>query len=138
MTQIENTTISRTGLHLNWEERNKIHAWKQLEQPLSNRAIAKLLGRAPQTINTEIKDGTVRQIKRQTHHGKTYEYETFVYSPDAGQAAYEKKSSKEFSETAQVAGCTRFHGLCRSSNEEGKTISRCCHWASEETKLVFS
>lgn len=90
MTQIENTTISRTGLHLNWEERNKIHAWKQLEQPLSNRAIAKLLGRAPQTINTEIKDGTVRQIKRQTHHGKTYEYETFVYSPDAGQAAYEK------------------------------------------------
>ncbi|MCS5464574.1 hypothetical protein NWO25_06745 [Enterococcus lactis] len=62
---------------------------KQIDRPLSNRAIAKLLGRAPQTIHSEVKDGTVRQIRRQVQNGKTYEYESFVYSADAGQAAYE-------------------------------------------------
>lgn len=89
MTQIENTIDSRKGKHLDYDERIKIEAWKQLNPPLSNRTIAKLLDRAPQTIHTEVKDGTVRQIKRQTNHGKTYEYESFVYSADAGQAAYE-------------------------------------------------
>lgn len=49
MTQIENTTVLRKGEHLDYEERTKIEAWKLLEPPLSNRAIAKLLGRAHQT-----------------------------------------------------------------------------------------
>jgi IS30 family transposase len=95
MTQTENTTQSREGKHLNRNERDKIEAWKQLDTPLSNRQIAKKLGRANQTIHTEIKDGTVRQIKRQVQNGKTYEYESFVYSADAGQAAYEK--ARQFS-----------------------------------------
>ena len=89
MTQTENTTFLRKGKHLDYEERNKIEAWKQIDRPLSNRAIAKLLGRAPQTIHSEVKDGTVRQIRRHVQNGKTYEYESFVYSADAGQAAYE-------------------------------------------------
>jgi len=57
---------------------------------LSNRAIAKELGRAPQTIHNEIKDGTVAVIKqRQTHGSRQYEYRRTEYSPEAGQAAYD-------------------------------------------------
>lgn len=70
MTQTENTTESRKGKHLNYQERLKIEAWKQLEKPLSNREIASKLGRVPQTIHTEIKDGYVRQIRRQVQNGK--------------------------------------------------------------------
>lgn len=98
MTQTENTILSRKGKHLNYEERMKIELWKQLDKPFSNRTIAKMLDRAPQTINTEIKDGTVRQIKRQVQNGKTYEYKFFLYSANAGQAAYEnarKNSCKQ-------------------------------------------
>jgi len=90
MTQVENITQSRKGKHLNLSERKMIEAWKTIEKPLSNRAIATLLGRAPQTIHTEVKEGTIRQIKRQTHNGIIYDYATFVYSADAGQANYEK------------------------------------------------
>lgn len=90
MTQTENTTESRKGKHLDQEERNKIEAWKQLDTPLSNRQIAKKLDRSNQTIHTEIKDGTVRQIKRQIQNGHAYSYEYFTYSAAAGQASYEK------------------------------------------------
>lgn len=90
MTQIENTTESRKGKHLNYQERLKIEAWKQVNKPLSNREIARKLGRVPQTINTEIKDGQVRQIRRQVQNGKTYVYESFCYAASAGQAAYER------------------------------------------------
>lgn len=89
MTQPENTTVSRKGKHLNFADRLKIEAWKSQKEPLSNNAIAKLLGRARQTIHTEIKDGSIRQIRRQKQRGKTYEYERFVYSAKAGQVAYE-------------------------------------------------
>lgn len=44
MTQLENTTVSRKGKHLNFEERLKIEAWKSQDEPLSNNRIAKLLG----------------------------------------------------------------------------------------------
>lgn len=50
----------------------------------------KITRTAPQTIHTEVKNGTVRQIKRQVQKGKTYGYEPFVYSADAGQASYER------------------------------------------------
>lgn len=90
MTQLENTTVSRKGKHLNFAERLKIEAWKSQDEPLSNNRIAKLLGRARQTIHTEIKDGTIRQIRHQKQRGKVYEYDYFVYSAQAGQAAYEK------------------------------------------------
>lgn len=90
MTQIENTTVSLKGKHLTYEECCQIEALKTQEHPLSNRQIAKQLGRAPQTIHTEVKDGTVRQIRQQKQNGKCYEYESFIYSAAAGQAAYEK------------------------------------------------
>ena len=48
------------------------------------------MGRAPQTIHQEIKDGTVRQIKRQKQNGKIYEYPQPRYCAESGQAAYEK------------------------------------------------
>lgn len=90
MTYQNTTTTSRKGKHLSYEERCQIEAYKKLEKPLSNRAIARLLGRAPQTIHQEIKDGTVRQIRRQKSHGKIYEYASWVYIAQAGQAAYDK------------------------------------------------
>lgn len=90
MTQTENTTVSRKGKHLIYKERCQIEALKAQESPLSNRQIAKQLGRAPQTIHTEVKDGTVRQIRQQKPHGKIYQYESFIYSAAAGQATYEK------------------------------------------------
>ena len=34
MTQTENTTFLRKGKHLDYEERNKIEAWKQINRPL--------------------------------------------------------------------------------------------------------
>lgn len=98
MTQTDHTIESRKGKHLNYTERTKIESWKQLNPPLSNRKIAEMLERSPQTIHTEVKDGTVRQVKRQVQNGKTYEYEYFVYSASAGQAAYEqarKRSGKQ-------------------------------------------
>ncbi|MEB5878874.1 helix-turn-helix domain-containing protein [Enterococcus hirae] len=90
MKQLENTTVSRKGKHLNFAERLKIEAWSSQDEPLSNNRIAKLLGRARQTIHTEIKDGTIRQIRHQKQRGKVYEYGYFVYSAQAGQVAYEK------------------------------------------------
>lgn len=98
MTQNKHTTESRQGKHLNYSERKDIEHWKN-EARLSNREIARRLNRAPQTIHTEIKDGTIRQIKHQKQAGKVYEYESFVYAADAGQAAYDqarKHSRKPF------------------------------------------
>lgn len=71
MTQTENSTVLRKRNHLNYEERNKIEAWKQLERFLSNRTIANLLVRASQTINTGVKDSIVSQNKPQTHKDKS-------------------------------------------------------------------
>ena len=55
MKQLENTTVSRKGKHLNFAERFKIEAWSSQDEPLSNNRIAKLLGRACQTIHTELR-----------------------------------------------------------------------------------
>jgi len=90
MTQLEHSTKSRKGKHLSYNERKDIEHWKRIDRPLSNREIARRLERAPQTIHTEVKDGTVRQIKRQMHQGKVYEYPYTIYLADAGQAAYEQ------------------------------------------------
>jgi IS30 family transposase len=77
---------------LTYEERCQIEALKAQERPLSNRKISKQLDPAPQTIHIhiEVKNGTVRLIWRQKKNGTRYEYETFIYSTSAGQAAYEK------------------------------------------------
>src|SRR5699024_6325963 len=61
------------------------------QENYSNRAIAARLGRAPQTINNEIKRGTVRQIRRQKQNGKTYDYAYHVYDPSYAQTRYETR-----------------------------------------------
>ncbi|WP_251870343.1 IS30 family transposase, partial [Enterococcus italicus] len=89
MTHTEHTTQSRKGKHLSFDERQFI-AYLKNKLGLSNRAIAKELGRAPQTIHNEIKDGTVDVIKqRQIHGTKQYDYRKTEYSPEVGQAAYD-------------------------------------------------
>ena len=88
MTQIENTIKSPKGKHLTYKERLRIEAFRSLETPLSGNQIAKKLGRARRTIHTEIKDGTVRQIRKQVQNGKEYVYDSLIYSADAGQATY--------------------------------------------------
>ena len=90
MTQTENTTESLKGKHLTYKERVQIEILRSLDKPMSGNQIAEKLGRARQTIHTEIKDGTIRQIRKQKHNDKVYEYEYYVYSADAGQCAYDK------------------------------------------------
>ena len=74
------------GKHLTIDSRRLIERWKK--EGKSNREIASLLGKAPQTIHTEIKRGTVRQCLGK---GRFKE----VYSADYAQQAYEsnRKSS---------------------------------------------
>ena len=48
------------GKHLTIDSRRLIERWKK--EGKSNREIASLLGKAPQTIHTEIKRGTVLQF----------------------------------------------------------------------------
>lgn len=90
MTQTENTTESLKGKHLTYKERVQIELLRSLDKPMSGNKIAGKLGRARQTIHTEIKDGTIRQIRKQKYKDKVYEYEYYVYSADAGQSAYDK------------------------------------------------
>nr|WP_235888820.1 helix-turn-helix domain-containing protein [Ruoffia tabacinasalis] len=70
MTHTNFSTPSNKGKHLSYEERCQISIL--LQEDYSNRKIAKTLGRAPQTINNEIKRGTIRQIRRQKQQRKTY------------------------------------------------------------------
>ncbi len=69
------------GKHLTYEERKLIYKWKN--EGKSNRKIAKLLGRTPQTINNEIKRGNVLQQIRTSKF-------KHIYQPDYAQNAYEK------------------------------------------------
>lgn len=87
MTQLKDNTNSRSEKHLTYEERIKIEAYK--EQGYSNRKIARILKRAPQTINNAINRGTVRTIKqRQIINNKVYEYDQYTYSADADYQIY--------------------------------------------------
>lgn len=90
MTPLENTTSTIKGKHLSFKERCQIEAYKRLPKPLSNREIARLLQRVPQTINNEIKRGTTIQISRQTQNGKVYTYEHSVYLADVAQEKYDQ------------------------------------------------
>src|SRR5699024_1598072 len=87
MTQFHDNTESIKDKHLTKDERAQIEILKQ--EKYSNRAIARRLRRAPQTINNEINRGTVRQIARQKQKGKTYDYEYYVYDPGYAQTRYE-------------------------------------------------
>lgn len=87
MTQVNDNTNSHSGKHLTYEERIKIEGYKELGY--SNRAIARILKRAPQTINNAINRGTVRTIKqRQIQNGKVYEYDQYSYSAEADYQTY--------------------------------------------------
>ena len=88
MTQNQCTTESRTGKHLDQEERNIIQEKKR--QGWSNRQVARFLGRAPQTIHNEIKRGTTIKRTRQSQNGKEYLYDTPLYFAQTGQAVYEQ------------------------------------------------
>lgn len=88
MTHSNHTTSARKGKHLSYSERSQIAILKQ--ENYSNRRIASVLERAPQTINNEVKRGTVTQLKRQKQKGKVYDYYTEAYDADAGQAAYDR------------------------------------------------
>lgn len=68
------------GKHLTYPERLIIERWKNKEKK-SNRAIAHLLGKAPQTIHNEIKRGQVDL----TFYGGSIEY-----SADVGQSKYDR------------------------------------------------
>jgi len=74
------------GTHLCYQERVQIETLKTLG--FSNRAIARELNRAPQTIHNEIQRGTTRQIKHQKPQSKVYEYETFLYIPSLSHQRY--------------------------------------------------
>lgn len=87
MTQVNDNINSSTGKHLTYEERVKIEGYKELGY--SNRAIARILNKVPQTINNAVNRGTVRTIKqRQTHNDKVYEYDQHTYSAEADHQIY--------------------------------------------------
>lgn len=69
MTQTNCNINSRKGTHLSYSERCQIAVLKK--EDYSNRQIANVLQRAPQTINNEINRGTIIQLKRQNRTGKT-------------------------------------------------------------------
>ncbi len=75
--------------HLTYQDRKLIYKWKN--EGKSNREIARLLGKAPQTINNEIKRGTVLQQVKPHKFRK-------VYHPDYASKIYKdnrKKSVKK-------------------------------------------
>lgn len=88
MTHSNDNTSARKGKHLSYSERSQIAILKI--EHYSNRQIANVLDRVPQTINNEIHRGTITQLKRQKQNGKVYDYYTTCYDPDAGQAAYDR------------------------------------------------
>ncbi|MBM7643809.1 IS30 family transposase [Streptococcus loxodontisalivarius] len=73
------------GKHLTITERHLIERW--LQEGHSHREIARRLGKAPQTINNEIKRGLVRQVVRKGRFKK-------VYSAEFAQNAYEKNRKR--------------------------------------------
>ena len=89
MTQEQFNTNSRKGTHLSYQERCQIAILKK--EGYSNRAIAKSLGRSPQTIHNEVKRGSVTQRKRQKQKGKIYDYTYTIYDADAGKAHYDQQ-----------------------------------------------
>lgn len=80
MDHLNNTPFSRKNKHLSAFERGQIALLHS--ENLSAYAIAKRLGRVPNTIRNELKRGTVTQIKG----NKIVE----VYYPDTGQRKYEE------------------------------------------------
>ncbi len=91
MTQVNTTTKSHKGTHLTFAEMKQIEAYKKIN--LSNREIGRLLERNHQTINNNVKKGSVLQVSKQTQNGKAYFYEKEVYFADVNFNTYEKNRS---------------------------------------------
>ncbi|WP_049411688.1 IS30 family transposase [Staphylococcus pettenkoferi] len=90
MMQTHCNTKPHKGTHLSYGERERIKAFHDCG--LSNREIARRLGRAPQTINNEIERGQVYQVKqRQNYKGKVYEYGSVDYKPERAHYRYKEK-----------------------------------------------
>ena len=84
------------GKHLTMDNRRLIERWKN--ENMSNREIAGLLGKAPQTINNEVKRGTTLQQVRKGLYKK-------VYSADYAQTVYQtnrKRSVKKIILTKEL------------------------------------
>ncbi|MGQ7422940.1 IS30 family transposase [Streptococcus suis] len=84
------------GKHLTIDNRRLIERWKK--EGKSNREIAGLLGRAPQTINNEVNRGTTLQQVRKGVYKK-------VYSADYAQTVYQnnrKRSVKKLILTKEI------------------------------------
>lgn len=79
------THYTQKGKHLTIAERRLIEKWK--DEGKSNRQIALLLGKAPQTIHNDIKRELVRQ---QVRKGKF----ELLYSADTAQSRYESAREK--------------------------------------------
>ena len=92
MTQTNSNTNARKGKHLTDGERYQIQIL--LKEGYSHRHIGRVLGRNHQTINNEVKRGTVTQINRVTSNGKDYTYSDDLYFADAGQAYYDEQRLK--------------------------------------------
>ncbi len=88
MTQINHNTESHKETHLTYGEMKKIEAYKDIEY--SNRKIADLIGRCPQTINNAINTGSVLQVHKQKQNGKIYTYEEKTYFADVHYDIYEQ------------------------------------------------
>lgn len=86
MTQNKTITKSIKGKHLSCKERISIEIWKK--EGISNREIARRLGRAPQTIHNEVKRGMVIQVKQQKQNGKIYDYQNTFYFADVADRKY--------------------------------------------------
>lgn len=91
-----NTTL-RTNKHLNFEER--FYLEKRIVLGDSITAISRALGRSRTTIYTELKRGTVIQIRQ----GKSQ----LVYLADSGQATYERQRVGSFN-TMRVGAIEAF------------------------------
>ncbi|CYV11166.1 transposase-like protein%2C IS1239 [Streptococcus suis] len=84
------------GKHLTIDNRRLIERWKNGNK--SNREIAGLLGKAPQTIHNEVKRGTTLQQVRKGLYKK-------VYSADYAQTVYQsnrKRSVKKLILTKEI------------------------------------
>lgn len=129
-------SFTHKGKHLTYEERCQIEALKAQERPLSNRKIAKQLDPAPQTIHIhiEVKNGTVRLILQQKQNGTRYEYETFIYSTSAGQAAYEK-ARQDSTKQPKWSAAPDFMAYADQQMKREKPSSDAVVWRAKKLKL---
>jgi len=88
MTQVNTITKSHKGTHLTFADMKQIEACKKIN--LSHCEIGRLLERSPQTINDNVKKGTVLQVNKQVQKGKAYLYEKEVYFSDVNFRVYEE------------------------------------------------